>query len=178
MVLPLAYPGSLGNGDLLANGSVPLTGTWDIGDFRITNISLLAVGLVTPLAVIHARGAAAMQIDNGATDGFTFAQSAAKSWAWTALSAGSIMSLQNSTLGIGTTTPAATLDVNQTSATGATPVLRLNQVDVSEEMMSLITTHGVGNAIEDVGAKTLTVTEFVKVTTSNGTRYLQAGTIA
>jgi hypothetical protein len=66
-----------------------------------------------------------------------------------------------------------------TSATAAVPVLYLNQSDVSEEMIQLETTIGVGNAIEAVGAKTLTTTHFIKVTLPGGlTRYIPAGTIA
>jgi hypothetical protein len=55
----------------------------------------------------------------------------------------------------------------------------LEQADVSEEMIEFLCPIGVGNAIEAVGAKTLTVTHFVKVTIEGGlTRYLPVGTIA
>jgi len=57
--------------------------------------------------------------------------------------------------------------------------LFLNQADLSEEMIEFSTTIGVGNAIEAVGAKTLTTTHFIKVTLPGGlTRYLPVGTIA
>lgn len=82
-------------------------------------------------------------------------------------------------IGVGTTTPDSKLHVDQDSASGAIPTLHLKQTDVSEEMMELETTIGVGNAIEAVGAKTLTTTHFVKVTiTGVGTRYFPVGTIA
>lgn len=89
----------------------------------------------------------------------------------------------NSRVTIGTdayTGASAQLSVSQSSATAAIPVLKLKQTDISEEMMELDgTTIGTGNAIEAVGAKTLTTTHFVKVTiTGVGTRYFPVGTIA
>jgi len=76
-------------------------------------------------------------------------------------------------------TAAAKLHVDQESSTGATPVLYLDQGDVSEEMIEFSCTIGTGNAIEAVGAKALTTTHFIKVTiTGVGTRYIPAGTIA
>ena len=58
------------------------------------------------------------------------------------------------------------------------PCLYLDQQDLSEEIMEIASTAGVGNAIELVGAKALTVTEFIKVTINGSTRYIEAGTIA
>jgi hypothetical protein len=82
-------------------------------------------------------------------------------------------------VGVGTTNPAAQLHVDQASTTAAQPVLYLDQADISEEMIEFNTTIGVGNAIEAVGAKTLTVTHFIKVTLPGGlTRYFEVGTIA
>jgi len=82
-------------------------------------------------------------------------------------------------VGIGTTTPTAKLHVDQSSTTAEIPVLTLDQADISEEMISFETTIGTGNAIEAVGAKTLTTTHFIKVTLPGGlTRYIPAGTIA
>lgn len=82
-------------------------------------------------------------------------------------------------LGIGTTGPASPLHVDQSSATGAVPVLTLDQGDDSEEMIEFIGTIGTGNAIEAVAAKTLTTTHFIKVTIPGGlTRYFPVGTIA
>ncbi len=82
-------------------------------------------------------------------------------------------------VGIGTASPAASLSVDQTSTTGALPVLELTQLDISEEMILFDTTIGTGNAIEAVGAKALTTTHFIKVTLPGAlTRYIPAGTIA
>ena len=82
-------------------------------------------------------------------------------------------------IGIGSTIPSAQLHIDQNSATGAIPTLYLDQADVSEEMIEFNTTIGVGNAIEAVGAKSLTTTHFIKVTLSGGlTRYIPCGTIA
>jgi hypothetical protein len=76
-------------------------------------------------------------------------------------------------------TPAAQLHIDQSSASTAQPVLLLDQADISEEMIEFATTIGVGNAIEAVGAKTLTPTHFIKVTLPGGlTRYFEVGTIA
>jgi len=81
--------------------------------------------------------------------------------------------------GIATIFPTAQLHVDQDSTTAAEPVLLLDQADVSEEMIEFATTIGVGNAIEAVGAKTLTTTHFIKVTLPGAlTRYLEVGTIA
>jgi hypothetical protein len=76
--------------------------------------------------------------------------------------------------------PSGQLHVKQPIVSGGPiPVLTLEQVDVSEEMIEFLCPIGVGNAIEAVGAKTLTVTHFVKVTIEGGlTRYLPVGTIA
>lgn len=71
------------------------------------------------------------------------------------------------------------LHVDQQSTIAAIPTLYLDQADVSEEMIQFETTIGVGNAIEAVGAKALTVTHFIKVTLPGGlTRYFPIGTIA
>lgn len=80
---------------------------------------------------------------------------------------------------IGTTTDGGQLTVDQSSASGAVPVLYLDQADVSEEMIQFESTIGTGNAIEAAAAKTLTTTHFIKVTITGGlTRYVPVGTIA
>lgn len=80
---------------------------------------------------------------------------------------------------IGPSGPTARLHVDQDSAAGLVPVLFLEQADISEEMITFDSTIGVGNAIEAVGAKTLTTTHFIKVTLPGSlTRYLPVGTIA
>ena len=82
-------------------------------------------------------------------------------------------------VGILTGSPAAQLHVDQSSSSGAIPVLYLDQADVSEEMIEFASTIGVGNAIEAVGAKALTTTHFIKVTLPGAlTRYFEVGTIA
>ena len=89
-----------------------------------------------------------------------------------------ILSTGNVGIG-GIATPTAQLHIDQSSASGAIPVLTLDQGDVSEEMMEFLCTIGTGNAIEAVGAKSLTTTHFIKVTIQGGlTRYIPVGTIA
>lgn len=79
----------------------------------------------------------------------------------------------------GTVAPLAQLHVDQSSASGAIPVLYLDQGDVSEEMIEFACTIGVGNAIEAVGGKTLTTTHFIKISLPGAlTRYIPVGTIA
>ena len=84
-----------------------------------------------------------------------------------------------SEFGVGTSTPAAKLHVDQAGTGEAKPVALFDQADVSEEMFEFVSTIGTGNAIEAVGAKTLTVTHFIKVTLPGSlTRYFAVGTIA
>jgi len=86
--------------------------------------------------------------------------------------------LQGNT-GIGIIVALGKAHVDQSSTTAAIPVAYFDQADVSEEMFEFATTIGVGNAIEAVGAKTLTTTHFIKVTLPGGlTRYFPVGTIA
>jgi hypothetical protein len=90
-----------------------------------------------------------------------------------------IQSDNNVKIGPQATTALAQLHVDQSSTSAAEPVLYLDQADVSEEMIQFETTIGVGNAIEAVGAKTLTTTHFIKVTLPGSlTRYIPVGTIA
>jgi hypothetical protein len=85
----------------------------------------------------------------------------------------------SSNVSIGTTAIGAMLHVDQSSLTGAIPVLYLDQADISEEMIEFNTTIGTGNAIEAIGAKSLTTTHFIKATiTGVGTVYIPVGTIA
>ncbi|KKK92822.1 hypothetical protein LCGC14_2699110, partial [marine sediment metagenome] len=82
-------------------------------------------------------------------------------------------------VGIHVVAPAGRMEIDQFSTTGAIPVLVLDQADVSEEMIEFQSTIGTGNAIEAVGAKSLTITHFIKVTIPGGlTRYFGVGTIA
>jgi len=80
---------------------------------------------------------------------------------------------------VGVTEALGRAHIDQDSSTGAIPVLYLDQADVSEEMFQFETTIGTGNAIEAIGAKTLTSTHFIKITIPGGlTRYIPCGTIA
>lgn len=82
-------------------------------------------------------------------------------------------------VGINIAAPTGKLDIDQSSTTGAIPVLQLDQADVSEEFISFLATIGTGNSIEAVGAKTLTTTHFIKVKIQGGLiRYIPVGTIA
>lgn len=56
--------------------------------------------------------------------------------------------LTDGKVGINDTTPDAKLDIVQSSATGAIPVLKLEQADLSEEFIRFETTVGAGNAID------------------------------
>lgn len=84
----------------------------------------------------------------------------------------------NGRAGFGAAAPAGQLHVDQSNASGAIPVLYLDQADVSEEIFEIVSVAGEGDAIEAVGAKALTTTLFIKCTINGVTVYLQAGTIA
>ena len=89
--------------------------------------------------------------------------------------------LSAKTAGVNVTPPnlAAAWHVDQATDDAAIPVLLLDQADVDQEMIEFVSTIGVGNAIEAVGGKTLTVTHFIKVMLPGGlTRYFPVGTIA
>jgi len=80
---------------------------------------------------------------------------------------------------IGATSDNGQLTVDQSSATGAKPVLFLDQGDDDEPMIEFAGAIGVGNVIEAVGGKTLTVTHYLKCEINGvGIRYLALGTIA
>lgn len=80
--------------------------------------------------------------------------------------------------GVGILSPLAKAHIKQGGASAAIPVILLEQLDVSEEMIRFTSVEGVGNAIEAVGSKTLTTTHFIKVTINGDVRYISAGTIA
>jgi hypothetical protein len=71
-----------------------------------------------------------------------------------------------------------TVSIKQSNLTGAKPPLTLEQDDVDEDIVEITATTGVGNAVESVGTKTLTVTDFVKITLNGSTKYIQLGDIA
>lgn len=73
----------------------------------------------------------------------------------------------------------AVVRVEQTNIAGVSTCLALKQDDIDIPFITLESTIGVGNAIEAVGAKTLTTTHFVMVDIEGvGTRYFPVGTIA
>ena len=80
-------------------------------------------------------------------------------------------------IGVSDMAPDGTLHV-QTADAAAVPVLLLEQLDVSEEMIEFTSVAGAGNAIEAVGGKSLTTTHWIKVTINGDVRYIPAGTIA
>lgn len=82
-------------------------------------------------------------------------------------------------VGVGVASPLGKFHVDQASTTAAIPTLYLNQADVDQPLFQFNTTIGTGNAIEAVGAKTLTTTHFIMVVIPGGlTRYIPIGTIA
>lgn len=83
-----------------------------------------------------------------------------------------------SNVGFGLINPTASLHIDQSSLTGAQPVQKLDQADLSEEFIDFIAIEATGNPVEDVGAKSLTVTKFVRVSVNGVKLYLEAGTIA
>lgn len=89
------------------------------------------------------------------------------------------LTLLSGSIGINEASPDGKLDVAQSSLTAAIPVLELQQADLSEEFVNFVTTVGVGNPIEAVGAKTLTTTHFVRIQIEGvGYRFVPVGTIA
>lgn len=87
--------------------------------------------------------------------------------------------LNDGKTGVGIALPTAKLHVVQGSTTAAIPVLRLNQADLSEELIRFESTVGTGNPIEAIGGKTLTTTHFIRVHIEGvGNVYLPVGTIA
>jgi len=81
-------------------------------------------------------------------------------------------------VGIGTPSPLARLHVKQPSTTAANPTVELEQLDLSEEFFNFVGTVATGNPIEDVGAKTLTTTHFIRVAVNGSFLYFPVGTIA
>lgn len=82
------------------------------------------------------------------------------------------------TLAVGVASASGTVHADQASTSGAQPVIYLDQADVSEEFIRFDATEATGNSIEDVGAKTLTTTKFIRININGVDLYLQAGTIA
>jgi hypothetical protein len=123
-------------------------------------------GITAPTATLHAaRGAGSggtaifqgtnySSIFNAATDENTFIRSG-KAGAYVAIMddhAGEVMMVSGGgKVGVGlslVTAPAARLDVNQGSSSGAMPTLKLYQDDLSEQFIEFGTTVGAGNPID------------------------------
>jgi hypothetical protein len=81
-------------------------------------------------------------------------------------------------LGIADTSPDGMIDAVQASTTAAIPVLEIEQLDLSEEMINFVAAIAIGNPIETVGAKTLTTTHFIRIGLNGSFRYIPVGTIA
>lgn len=81
--------------------------------------------------------------------------------------------------GDGSNADSAVLRVHQDHTGGVSNVIHLVQDDVDKPFIGFESTIGEGNAIEEVGAKTLTTTHFIKVDVEGvGPLYIPVGTIA
>jgi hypothetical protein len=161
------------------NSLVTVNGTYS-GDIT-TVFNFLAQGVTdSGSGTITNYRAYAANDESAATNNYGFWSSfASGANKWALYMSGTADNYLEGDLGVGISVPLAKAHVDQASTTAAIPVLYLDQADVSEEMIQFQTTIGVGNAIEAVGAKTLTTTHFIKVTLPGGlTRYIPAGTIA
>jgi hypothetical protein len=108
------FTGALKRGEFSTNGNLIIQngGTFTDGGQRLQVMGTTSLNGET--IIVSASG---MTIRNGATDGFSFQQSAANSWSWTALTSNSNYNIQNSNVGIGTATPdvSSLLDVTSLS---------------------------------------------------------------
>jgi hypothetical protein len=94
---------------LTTSGNLLLGSTSDTGQiFQVTGTTRLNGETL----IVSASG---LTIRNGSTDGFSFQQSAANSWSWTALTSGSNYNIQLASVGIGTATPDASSLLDVTS---------------------------------------------------------------
>lgn len=58
----------------------------------------------------------------------------------------------NQRLGLGLAAPTGKLHIDQSDATGAEPVLVLDQADVSEELVEVVSAEGAGQAIDETSS--------------------------
>ncbi len=85
----------------------------------------------------------------------------------------------NGRIGYNVAVPAAQSDINQNVSNANIPVLKLTQTDLSEEMIKLDATIGIGNPIEAIGAKSFTQTHFLKINVEGlGVKYMPIGDLA
>ena len=195
-----ALGGGGGGGDLKADGSVPLTAPWNVGDFSVHPDTDGGGDLGLPTAVwgtawvrnvrpdasqvfhiLDSNGVSALDV---LTSGVTINESGIDK-DFRVESNDDLLALfvdgSTNRIGMGALSVGrvAKLSIVQLETTGAIPVLSLTQNDISEPMIQLACTIGTGNGIEAVAAKSLTATHFVKVKIPGGlTRYIETGTIA
>lgn len=182
-------PDVTGGGKIALGGytlTVPVTGTAALlnDEQTFTGLKTFSSGLI-----INGGTYAAGKLYKTATDGLLLAgvTGGANDFVVINGSGGTIFEVPTGTtnlrtygkISINTATSDGQLVVDQSSATGAIPVLYLDQGDVDQPLIQFETTIGTGNAVEAVGAKTLTTTHFLMVELPGGlTRYIPCGTIA
>ena len=183
-------------GAVLADGTVSLTADWGVGNFLITGLGGLRptgddtqdIGRATQtwrrVYTTEIRDTADVLVFHSTSGGTTFNDGAVDhDFRAEGDTDPNLLTtdagLERVGVGIALGGHLAKLHVDQFSTSAAIPVLLLDQADVSEEMIEFVTTIGVGNAIEAIGAKSLTTTHFVKISIPGGlTRYIPVGTIA
>ncbi len=174
-----------------AGQSITFDSTVTLDAGVVASLTSLGIGIASPEALLTVKqtvdtgeGGISIGAVTGANNRFQIYVDSNDdlSFRWAASGATPIRVDEGGSVGIGTsaTPTSARLEVNQSVSDGsdAIPVIMLTQADVSEEMIQMTSTAGVGNAIEDVGAKSLTTTVFIKCTVNGSTVYIPAGTIA
>jgi hypothetical protein len=115
-----AQPNITSVGTLTGFTSTGIDDNADATAITIDSSENVGIGTASPNAKLEVVGATALRLRNGATDGFTFAQTDTNSWGFTGLDASSIFAFQNANVGIGTTSPDGKLDVAQAMTNGST----------------------------------------------------------
>jgi hypothetical protein len=107
-----AQPNITSVGTLTGFTSTGIDDNADATAITIDSSENVGIGTASPNAKLEVVGATALRLRNGATDGFTFAQTDTNSWGFTGLDASSIFAFQNANVGIGTTSPDGKLDAS------------------------------------------------------------------
>lgn len=81
-------------------------------------------------------------------------------------------------IGINDSTPDGKLDIVQSDASAAIPVIELEQLDLSEEFFNFVGTVATGNPIEAIGSKTFTPTHLIRAAVNGSFGYFLFGTAA